>query len=303
MSNAKLGKRFNRTISSRTAAAVFLVLVMIIAAATFGCTATPSTAKKTTVKSPKAKSKPLTIAGEWFTDNQTHLEPMTVTGVNAASAKTLFVVFIASDSGQGPERGGPPLDGKVQSVEGGGLKWTRQAEAHLSITKEPGIAEIWTAYSPQPVSSFTITVTRNNDNGANTLGSNYVGGDGPNVANGMVYVQAITGADPKTPVGATAVAGTGERSGNMNGAAVTLTTTRTGSLVEAVGTDWSGPFPRVMPDGQLLLHESVSTPNGDDYWAQRLTGVAAAPGPVTLSATAPLTNSCNLAAIEILQAP
>lgn len=228
---------------------------------------------------------------------------MVVPGVSATSPKTLFVAYIASDSGQGPASGGPPLDGKVQSVEGGGLVWTRRVEAHLSITGEPSIAEIWTAFSPTSKSPFTITVVRNNDNGAVTLCDNYEGGSGPDIANGMVFIQAITGADPKNPVGATAVAGVGKISGKVAPASVALTTTKPGSLVAAVGSDWSDPAPRTIPAGQVMLHEDESTPNGDNYWVQGLPGAVVMPGPVTLSVSAPTDDDCNMAAVEILRAP
>lgn len=281
------------------AAGLCVILLSLLAVSCGGKSSTSTPSKSTSPRKPQS----LSVVNSWFVDNQTHLEPMQVTGVTAASANTLFIAFIASDSGQGPESGGPPLDGKIQSVEGGGLVWTRRAEAHLSITGEPSIAEIWTAFTPVPVQPFTVTVTRNNDNGALTYCDNYQGGSGPDIANGMVFVQAITGADTKNPIGATAIAGVGKRSGRIEPAAVTLTTTRPDSLVEAVGSDWSNPEQRVLPAGQVMLHEDVSTPNGDSYWVQGLTGPVATPGPVTLSVTEPTDDDCNMAAVEILRAP
>lgn len=278
-----------------------VILLSLLAVACGGklSTSTPKTEKSTTpVKQPD-----LSIVNSWSVDNLTHLEPMQVTDVTAASANTLFVAFVASDSGQGPARGGPPLDGKIENVEGGGLAWTRRAEAHLSITGEPSIAEIWTAFTPAPLQPFTVTVARNNDHGALTSCDNYQGGSGPDIANGMVMVQAITGADPENPIGATAVAGVGQRSGRIEPASVTLTTTRPDSLVEAVGSDWSAPAQRVLPAGQVILHEDVSSPNGDTYWVQGLSGPVATPGPVTLSLTNPTDHACNMAAVEILRAP
>lgn len=284
----------------RPAAAGLCVILLSLPAVSCGGRSSTSTTREST--RPK-KTKGLYVVNSWFVDNQTHLEPMHVNGVAATSADTLLVAFIASDSGQGPERGGPPLDGKIQDVEGGGLAWTRRAEAHLSITGEPSIAEIWTAFTPVPIKPFTVTVTRNNDNGALTYCDNYQGASGPDIANGMVVVRAFTGADPVNPIGATAVTGVGRRSGRIGPAAVTLTTTRPGSLVEAVGSDWSDPVQRVLPAGQVMIHEDVSTSNGDTYWVQGLTGPVAQPGPVTLSVTFPTDDDCNMAAVEILPAP
>jgi hypothetical protein len=283
--------------SVRSAAVILCVILLPLMA--ISCAGKSSTASKT---GPVSRPS-LAVANRWSLDNQTHQEPMLVPGVTATSPSTLFVAFIASDSGQGPASGGPPLDGRIQNVEGGGLVWTRRAEAHLSITGEPSIAEIWTAFSPTSKRPFTVTVTRNNDNGALTYCDNYQGGSGPDVANGMVFIQAITGADPKNPIGATTIAGVGKRSARVAPASITLTTTRPGSLVTAVGSDWSNPKPRTIPTGQVMLHEDVSTPNGDDYWVQGLTGAVATPGPITLSVSDPTGDDCNMAAVEVLRAP
>ena len=292
------GVRKTRTFVRPAAVGLCVILLTLLAASCGGKSSTSTPAKST---SPK-KQQGLSVVKSWFVDDTTHLEPMQVPGVAAVSANTLFVAFVASDSGQGPARGGPPLDGKIQSVDGGSLTWTRQAEAHLSITGEPSIAEIWTAFSAVPVKPFTVTVTRNNDNGALTNCDNYEGGSGPDIANGMVLVQAITGADPKNPIGAKATAGVGKMSGRVAPAFVTLTTTRAGSLVAAVGADWSDPKPRTIPAGQVMIHEDLSTPNGDAYWVQGLTGPVATPGPVTLSVSAPTEDDCNMAAVEVLSA-
>lgn len=272
-----------------------LIAVTVIAC---GNSPAPPEEKEANPESPLV----LSVVSSWSLDNATHQEPMLVTGVTATEANTLFVVLIASDSGQGPRRGGPPLDGKVENVAGGGLAWTRRAEAHLSTTGAPGIAEIWTAFSREPVDPFTVTVTRNDDQGGLTYCDNYSGGSGPDIANGMVYVQAITGADPDNPVGATAIAGFGRYAGQMGTAFITLTTTRPDSLVEAVGTDWSEPTPRTLPAGQVMLHESKNMPNGDDYWVQGFPSTISTAGPVTLSVLDPTDDNINLAVIEILRA-
>ncbi|MBU1671285.1 MAG: hypothetical protein KKF41_06075 [Actinobacteria bacterium] len=286
--------------SLKLAVAVPCIVALALAVASCGGEKT-SSAPTSTPNKPSTAA--LAVANTWTLDNQTHIEPMTVPGITCTTPNTLFVALIASDSGQGPERGGPPLDCSVQNVEGGGLTWTRRAEAHLSITGAPCVAEVWTACAPAVVQPFTLTVTRNNNAGGLTYCDNYSGGSGPDIANGMVVVQAITGADPSNPVGATAVNGVGQFAGNVAPASVTLTTTRPGSMVVAVGADWSAPEVRTLPDGQVMIHEDLSTPNGDAYWAQGLNSLVATPGPVTLSVTAPTEDSCNMAAIEVLQAP
>lgn len=158
----------------------------------------------------------------------------------------------------------------------------------------------WTAFSTVPLAPFTVTVTRDDTTGANTLCDNWSSGSGPDNCNAMVCIQAITGADPADPVGATAVAGVGPRSGRPGAVSVNLTTTRPGSWVESVGTDWSESAPGVLAAGQSMLHEDVSSPNVDNYWVQRLNGTVAAPGLVSLATTAPIDHDSNLAAIGIL---
>lgn len=289
-------------IAMKTKAILLTILAAIAALAVVisGCGKAPTKTKKT-VTTKTATPAELTVVGEWSLDNIMHQEPMVVKDISSTTNGTLFVAYVSSDSGQGPDRNGPPLEGKVQSVEGGGLVWQRQAEAHLSITGGAGIAEVWTAYSTKPLNAFDLIVTRNNDTGAVTNADNYTGGSGPDIANGMVFVQAITGANPTTPIGATAVAGTSQSSGKLGPLAVTLTTTGTNSIVAAVAVDWSQSTQRVLPAGQVIMHEVWQTPNGDNYWVQRIVGPVLQPSPVTLSIVGLENDSCNMAAVEILR--
>lgn len=227
---------------------------------------------------------------------------MVVRGVRAANPDTLLVVFVASDSGQGPGRGGPPLDGSVRAVAGGGLTWTRQAHAHLATTRAPGVAEVWTAWAPAVKAPFAVTVTRNNATGANTLCDNWSGGSGPDTCNGTVFVQAIVGADPAGPIGAAAVAGVGPRSDRPRPITVTLSVTHAGALVEAVGADWSGAAARTLLPGQVLLHQDAATPQDDTYWVQGLRAPVRAPGPVKIGVRAPSDHDSTMAAVEIVPA-
>lgn len=296
----KKRKDKNRIVKKIIALAITIAMTLIVV----GCSgSTTKTTRKPTTKKPKPKVESvLKVVNSWFVDNLTHQEPMVVGGVTSSSENVLFVVLIASDSGQGPERGGPPLDGHIQNVEGGGLTWTRRVDAHLSNTGAPGIAEVWTAFATKKVTPFDLKVTRNDDTGALTHADNYEGGSGPDISNGMVYVQVLTGADPKNPIGAIAFAGTGNNSGRVESPSVTFNTTRAGSIVVAVGEDWSNPATRTPGAGQIMLHEDVSSPNGDSYWVQGLSAPVAQPSSVTLSVTSEPEHNCNMAAVEILRA-
>jgi hypothetical protein len=276
-----------------------LLLLLLLAACGSASPAAPASSPPTA--SPTAPAR-LALSGQWSWDDLHHREPLVVHGVRAAVPDTLLLVLVASDSGQGPARGGPPLDGGVARVTGGGLHWTCRAAAHLSVTGEPRVAEVWSAFTSVPLAPFTVTVHRSDKHGANTLCDNYQGGSGPDIADGMLVVQAFTGVDPARPIGATAVAGSGPRSGGGR-PAVALATTAPGSLVEAVGSDWTAATHRRLPLGERLLHEDRSRPNDDDYWVQAFGLPVATVRRVRLFLLAPRGDDCNLAAVEIRPAP
>ncbi len=85
--------------------------------------------------------------------------------------------------------------------------------------------------------------------------------------------------------------------------AVTLSSTRAGSLVFGSGYDWNGATPRTIGAGQTLVHEFSDTVNGDDFWAQQVTAPTGAVGStVTVNDTAPTTDRWNLVAVEVIPA-
>jgi hypothetical protein len=97
-----------------------------------------------------------------------------------------------------------------------------------------------------------------------------------------------------------AVAGTNAATGAPT---ATLVTTRAGSWVWGVGTDWSNALARTLGSGQTMVDQYLSSA-GDTYWLQRQTAPTPAAGTaVTLNDTAPTGDRYNLAIIEILAAP
>ncbi|WP_347107526.1 galactose oxidase-like domain-containing protein [Paenarthrobacter sp. S56] len=190
-------------------------------------------------------------------------------GVTTTGSNELLLAFISSD---GPNSAN---SARMAGVSGGGLSWTLRQRSNT----QPGTAEIWQAVAPGPLSNVTVTATQ-------ASGS----------WQAAMTVVAFRGAD--TSAGATlgANASTGAPTAALN-------TTRAGSWVWGVGTDWSNAVSRTPGANQTLVDQYLA-PAGDTYWVQRQNTTTPASGtPVTINDTAPTTDQWNLAIIEIPAAP
>jgi chitodextrinase len=188
---------------------------------------------------------------------------------STTSANELLVAFISSDGPSGAS------SQTVTTVTGAGLTWTLRVRSNA----QAGDAEIWTAVAPNALTNVQVTAT---------LSSAQVA---------SINVVTFVGADLATQ-GATIAksAGTGAPS-------AALTTTKAGSWVWGVGTDWSRAVARTIGPGQTLVDQYLA-PVGDTYWVQRQTSTTAAAGTsVTLNDTAPTNDKWNFAVIEIRAAP
>jgi len=186
-------------------------------------------------------------------------------GLSTSAGNELLIAFLSSD---GP---GMPSSQSFTSVTGGGLTWSRVVASNA----QSGAAEIWTAFSTNPVSNLTVTATR------------AAGG-----YEGSITVAAFKGASGTGAVAAAAGPGAAP--------SAALTTTSSGSWVWGVGHDWDNGLARTAGPSQTLVRQYVDTNIGDTSWVQRQTSITAAAGtPVTISDTAPTTDEWNLAAIEI----
>jgi hypothetical protein len=180
-----------------------------------------------------------------------------------------LLAFISSD---GPATGTIAIN----SVTGGGLTWRLRQRSNT----QAGTAEIWQAVAPAALSNVVITATRSSGNWE-----------------GAMTVVAFKGAD-------TATDGAAAARGAANGApSASLTTTRAGSWVWGVGTDWDTSTGRTVGSNQTLV-DQYFPPAGDTYWLQRQTATTPAAGTVvSISDTAPSADRWDLAIIEILPAP
>ncbi|HVQ43946.1 MAG TPA: Ig-like domain-containing protein [Candidatus Saccharimonadia bacterium] len=179
----------------------------------------------------------------------------------------LLVAFVSSD--------GPSGASTFSSVTTTGLTWTLRKRQNT----QAGTSEIWTAPAAAKLTNATAKATR--------TGS----------YRSSLVVTAFKGAD-LTTIGATAGA-----SAATGAATASLTTTRAGSWVWAVGNDWDNAVARTVGTAQTKVDEFL-TSTGDTLWVQRRTAVTPAAGTVvTINDTAPTADRYNLALIEILPAP
>ncbi len=182
-----------------------------------------------------------------------------------AEAEEQLVAFVSSDGPSGAGR-------QSATVSGAGLTWTLVQRAN----SQSGDAEIWEASAPTELSDVKVTST-------------------PLVAG---YDQSLTviAMQMSHGIGASASAG-----GATGAPSVSLHTTEEGSLVYAVGNDWSNAVSRALGSNQVLLRQYLDTNTGDTFWSQYTGQVTGALGSeVTLNDTAPTNDRWNMAAVEIL---
>jgi hypothetical protein len=188
----------------------------------------------------------------------------TQTFTNAEAGEQMYA-FVSSD--------GPPGAGKQSvTVSGAGLTWTLVKRANT----QSGDAEIWTAEAKNELSNATVTST-------------------PAVAG---YDQSLTVISMQGSNGSGASVAGGAASGE---ASVSLTTEQTGSLVYAVGSDWSNATSRTLGPNQTLMRQDLDTVGGNTFWSQFTSAITGPAGSVvTMNDPAPTNDVWNMAAVEIV---
>ncbi len=203
------------------------------------------------------------------THQGTSSSTLTATGLTTTGSNELLLAFISSD---GPGSSG---GASIASVTGGGLTWTIRQRTNA----QAGTAEIWQAVAPAPLTN--VTVTANQSSGSWQSSMSVVG---------------LLNADTASGASVSASGATGLPT-------ATLTTTRAGSWVWGVGTDWTAAQTHTVGAGQTMVDQYLS-PAGDTYWLQRVTTQTPVSGTsVTVNDTAPTTDQWDLALVEILPAP
>ena len=209
----------------------------------------------------------VTIDAVRSVDRSTSASNITATAFSTTSTNELLLAFVSADA----KSAGITVTG----VTGAGLNWqlVRRANAQL------GTAEIWRAFATTALTNVTVTANLSQSVAAS------------------ITVVTFAGVDTSTPVGASA--GVSAPSGAPS---ASLVTTRAGSWVFGVGTDWDNPVSRTVASGQTMVHQFMPTV-GDTYWVQRQNAPTPTSGTqVFINDTAPTADRYNLSVVEILPA-
>lgn len=183
--------------------------------------------------------------------------------VSTTAAGELLVALVSADSST--------TGGQRATVSAPGLAWALVQRANSQL----GTAEIWTARAAAALSNVNVTSTLSQSGYYQSM-----------------TVVAFTGA---SGIGASAAA-----SSASGAPTVMLTSTKAGSLVFGVGTDWDTATARTLGSSQTMIHQYLA-PVGDTYWVQTQTNPTAASGTdVTLNDTAPTNDRWNFASVEIV---
>lgn len=187
----------------------------------------------------------------------------TATFDTTVAGETLLA-FVSSD---GPAGFGQ----QTVIVTGAGLTWTLIKRANAQF----GDAEIWQATAPSVLTGATVTSEQ--------------------TASG--YDQDLTVVAIKNTGGVGAASAAWAASGAPT---LSLTTTRAGSVIFAVGHDWDSARARALPAGWTLLNLWLDTRYADTYWSQYTSApIAQAGTAVSVGDTAPVSDRWNLAAVEV----
>ncbi len=171
----------------------------------------------------------------------------------------------------------------VSSITGAGLTWVLVARANTNA----GSSEIWRAFSPVPLINQQMTITFS----ASTISGN-------------IMFASIVGADMTGANGSGAVGATNTGSTTAAAPSISLTTTRSNSWVWAMGNEGTAAAGTITAGGgQTISRSNNDTTNAAASWMLRQNNLTATSGTiVTMNCTAPTTDNCNMAAIEILPA-
>ena len=166
----------------------------------------------------------------------------------------------------------------VTGVSGGGLNWVLVRRTNV----QNGTSEIWRAFATSALSGATVTAT---------LSQKVVS---------SLTVMTFSGVDPSGTSGSGAIGATGTGNANQGAPTATLTTTRNGSIIVGVGTDYDNAISRAPGANQHLVHQDLASIN-DTYWVQAQNApIPSSATAVTINDTAPTSDRYNLTICEIL---
>ena len=208
------------------------------------------------------------------TDRTSANTSVTTPAFSTTAPNELLLAFVSADS---VASGGLTVTG----VAGGGLTWALVKRTNA----QPGGAEIWRAFATTALSNATVTAN---------LSQNVVS---------SITVVTIKGADSSGTNGSGAIGATAGASAVTGAPTTSLVTTRNGSWIFGVGTDWDRAVARTLGANQTMVHQFL-TNVGSTYWVQRQNAPTPLSGAtVTINDTAPSNDKYDLSIVEILPSP
>ena len=197
---------------------------------------------------------------------------ITTPAFTTTSGNQLLLAFIATDA--------KSAGITVTSVTGGGLTWVLVQRANAQF----GTAEIWRAFARSVLASVTVRANLSQSVAAS------------------ITVVTLGGVDTSGANGAGAIGRSDGVSSPSGAPSASLVTTRDGSWVFGVGTDWDNPIARTVGANQTLVYQFFPTV-GDTYWVQRQSAPTPLSGTqVFINDTAPTADRYNLSIVEVLPA-
>jgi len=206
-------------------------------------------------------------------DQDVKITTVITSAFSTSSGSQLLLAFIAADD-EAPGN-------QATSVSGAGLTW----ELVVRTNVQRGMAEIWRAFAPTPLTNVAVTATL------------------AQPTTSSITVVTFSGVDTSGINGSGAIGATRSANASTGAPTATLTTTRANSWVLGVGNDWDGATPRTVGSDQTKVHEFLPWV-GATFWMQRKTTATPAAGTsVTINDTAPTTHRYNLSIVEVLPRP
>lgn len=213
-----------------------------------------------------APTNAITIDKQVTTHQSAKATSISSPALTTAQPNELLVAFITSD---GPTKSGGQT---FSSVTGGSLTWTLRKR----VNTQAGTSEIWTAPATSLVTGAVIKATRSS--------GSYVG---------SMTVVAFKNAS------LTAIGVTGGGNAASGAPSVTVTASKTGSVIWGVGNDWDGATSRTVGSSQTMYDQYLASV-GDTFWVQYSNGTATINQSVTISDLSPTNHRWNMSVIEII---
>ena len=160
---------------------------------------------------------------------------VTTASFSTTSGNELLLAFVAADAASGANT-------TVTAISGAGLQWSLVQRTNA----QRGTAEIWRAFSSNPLASVAVTATLSRS------------------VSSSITVMSFTGVDASGTGGSGAIGATATANALAGAPTASLVTTRDGSLVLGVGNDFDNALARTPGATQTLVHQYLA-PVGDTY--------------------------------------